>query len=122
MVILAANTINPLQITPEGAIIALLFLGTIVGVLGWMLRLPKETERTRTATRAVRSVNKLTRILVPLLHKNETTDRIVALAAQMVQHRNGNVEVLAVIEVPFMLPLDARVEGDEKYALELMDW
>src|SRR5437867_12573124 len=121
MVILAANTINPLQITPEGAIIALLFLGTIVGVLGWMLRLPKETERTRTATRAVRSVSKLTHILVPLLSKNETTDRVVALAARMVQHRTGDVEVLAVVEVPFTLPLDAKVEDDEKYALEVLD-
>src|SRR5438552_16362129 len=106
MLTLAAVTTNPLQITFIGVLIAILFLASIVSVLGWMLRLPKETERTRTATRAVRSVNKLTRILVPLLHKNETTDRIVALAAQMVQHRNGNVEVLAVIEVPFMLPLD----------------
>ena len=121
MFILGTDTINPLLLNPIGIVIAILFLASIVSVLGWMLRLPKETERTRTATRAVRSVNKLTRILVPLLHKNETTDRIVALAAQMVQHRNGNVEVLAVIEVPFMLPLDARVEEDEKYALELLD-
>src|SRR5579859_2181741 len=121
MLIFAANTINPLLLTPIGAVIAILFLASIVGVLGWMLRLPKETERTRRATRAVRSVNKLTRILVPLLNKNETTDRVVALATQMVRHRNGNVEVLAVLEVPFMLPLDARVEEDEKAALEALD-
>lgn len=120
MFILGADTINPLLLNPIGIAIAFLFLASIVGVLGWMLRLPKETERIRTATKAVRSVNKLTRILVPLLHKNETTDRIVALAAQMARHRNGNVEVLAVIEVSFMLPLDAKVEEDEKYALELL--
>ena len=118
---LAAETINPLQITPVGVIIALLFLVSIVGVLGWMLRLPKETEQTLTATRATRSVNKLTRILVPLLSTGETTDRIVALAAQMVRSRNGSVELLAVMEVPFMLPLDARVEEDEKRALEALD-
>src|SRR6266516_5926288 len=121
MPILATVTTNPLQITFIGVVIALVFLASIVGVLGWMLRLPKETERMHTATKAVRSVNKLTRILVPLLKKNEKTDRSVALAAQMARHRNGNVEVLAVIEVSFMLPLDAKVEEDEKYARELLD-
>jgi len=121
MLTLAAVTTNPLQITVIGTVIAILFLASIVGVLGWMFRLPKETERTRTATRATRSVSKLTRILVPLLSKSEATDRIVALAAQMARSRNGNVELLAVLEVPFTLPLDARVEEDEKHALETLD-
>lgn len=121
MIILAVETTNPLQITPVGVIIALLFLASIVGVLGWMLRLPKETEQTITATRATRSVNKLTRILVPLLSTGETTDRIVALAAQMVRSRNGSAELLAIMEVPLMLPLDARVEEDEKRAHETLD-
>jgi nucleotide-binding universal stress UspA family protein len=121
MPILAAETTNPLHITFIGTVIAIVFLASIVGVLGWMLRLPKETERTRTVTKVVRSVNKLTRILVPLLSKSEATDRIVALAAQMVRSRGGNVELLAVIEVPFTLPLNARMEGDEKLALEALD-
>jgi nucleotide-binding universal stress UspA family protein len=121
MFIIAEITTNPLQVTFIGTVIAILFLVSIVGVLGWMFRLPKETERTRTVARATRSVNKLTRILVPLLSKSEVTDRIVALAAQMVRSRNGNVELLAVLEVPFTLPLDARVEEDEKRALETLD-
>lgn len=117
---LAATLGTPL-LNPVGILIALVFITSIVSVLGWMLRLPKETEETRTATRAVRSVNKLTRILVPVLHKNEVTDRTMALAVQMAQHRNGNVEALAVLEVSLMLPLDARVEDDECCALELLD-
>ncbi len=121
MLIFAAETTNPLQITAIGVIIAFVFLASIVGILGWMLRLPKETERTRTATKAVRSVNKLTRILVPLLNSSEATDRIVALATQMVRQRNGHTDVLAVIEVPFTLPLNAQVEHDEKLALEVLD-
>jgi nucleotide-binding universal stress UspA family protein len=119
--LIAADTINPLQITFVGAIIALLFLTSIVGVLTWMLRLPKEDEQSLTATRAVRSVNKQTRILIPLLNTGEATDRIVALAAQMVRSRNGRAELLTVIEVPFMLPLDARVEEDEKRANTILD-
>jgi nucleotide-binding universal stress UspA family protein len=121
MLTLAAVTPNPLEVTFAGVVIAIVFLASIVGVLGWMFRLPRETERTRTVARATRSVNKLTRILVPLLSKNEATDRIVALASQMVRSRNGNVELLAVLEVPFTLPLDARVEDDEKDALEILD-
>src|SRR5215471_19269679 len=121
MLTFAAVTTNPLEITFISVVTAFLFLGSIVGVLTWMFRLPKETERTRTIARATRSVNKLTRILVPLLSKSEATDRIVALAAQMVRSRNGNVELLVVLEVPFTLPLDARVEEDEKLALETLD-
>jgi len=121
MLTFAAVTTNPLEITFAGVVIAITFLASIVGVLGWMFRVPQDTERTRTIARATRSVNKLTRILVPLLSKSEATDRIVALAAQMVRSRNGNVELLAVLEVPFTLPLDARVEEDEKLANETLD-
>jgi nucleotide-binding universal stress UspA family protein len=119
--IIAVQTTNPLQITAISVVIALLFLSSIVGVLGWMLRLPKVTEQRRTTTRAVRSVNKLAHILVPLLSRNEATDRIVALAAQMAQQRNGTVEVLAVIEVPFTLPLNAHGEDEEQAALLALD-
>jgi len=121
MLILGAETTNPLQITVVGVLIAIVFLISIVGLLGWMLRLPKETEQTRTVTKAMRSVNKLSYILVPLLRMNEATDRIVALAAQMARQRNGNVEALAVIEVPFTLPLNAYVEQDEKLAFEALN-
>src|SRR5690349_2925304 len=105
---------------PIGVVIAILFVASIMIVLGWMLRLPKETESTRTVTQAVRSVSKLRRILVPLLNKSNVTDRIVALAAQMAQSRDGHVELLAVIEVPFMLPLNASVEEDQRQALALL--
>jgi nucleotide-binding universal stress UspA family protein len=117
----ATVTTNPLEVTFVSFMTAILFLASIVGVLVWMFRLPKETEHTRSVARATRSVSKLTRILVPLLSKSEATDRIVALAAQMVRSRNGNVELLAVLEVPFTLPLDARVEEDEKLAIETLD-
>lgn len=109
---------NPLQVTFVGVIIAIVFLTSIVGVLGWMLRLPKETDSMREAAKAVRAVNKMTRILVPLVRENEATDRVVALATQMAHHRNGSIEVLAVIDVPFTLPLNASVEEDEKRARE----
>ncbi len=121
MLLTGADVTNPIHITGIGVGIALLFLACIISVLGWMLRLPKETERTRAATYAVHSVTKTTRILVPLIRKSEFTDRLVALAAQMVRPRDGQVELLAVIEVPFMLPLDAHVEEDEQRALEALD-
>jgi nucleotide-binding universal stress UspA family protein len=121
MLVMGAEVTNPLQINAIGVVIALLFLTSIVGVLGWMLRLPKETERTRTATRAVRSVNKLANILVPVLSKSPVTDRIVALAVQMAQQRDGHVNIVGVIEVPFTLPLNAKVEEDEKLAREALE-
>jgi nucleotide-binding universal stress UspA family protein len=117
----APVTTLPIQLNPVGIGVAIVFLASIACVLGWMLRLPKETARTRVATQAVRSVNKLTRILVPLVRTSEMTDRLVALAAQMVRPRDGQVELLAVIEVPFMLPLDAYVEEEEQAALDALE-
>jgi nucleotide-binding universal stress UspA family protein len=123
MLLIGAETATTiaLQITAIGIVIALLFLISIISVLGWMLRLPKETEHTRAATYAAHSVERITRILVPLIRRNAATDRLVALAAQMVRPRDGQIELLAIIEVPFMLPLDAQVEEDEQYALDLLD-
>ncbi|HEY7414372.1 MAG TPA: universal stress protein [Ktedonobacteraceae bacterium] len=106
----------PLNITPLGVAIAIVFLCSIVGILVWMLRLPKETKRTMAVTRVVRSVRKQVRILVPLLGTEDVNDRMVALATQVAHYRNGEVELLAVIEVPFTLPLDAQVERDEREA------
>ncbi|QBD78683.1 hypothetical protein EPA93_22915 [Ktedonosporobacter rubrisoli] len=109
---------NPLQVTVEGIVIALVFISSIGGVLGWMLRVPRDGERKHAAARVVRSVNKQTRILVPILRSSEVTDRIVVIASQMAHYREGIVDLLAVIEVPFTLPLDAHVEQDKRRALE----
>ncbi len=117
----ALETPLPLNITPIGVILAIVLLCSIVGILGWMLRLPKETERTIAATRVVRSVQKQVRILVSLLGSEEVNNRMVALATQIAHYRNGEVELLAVIEVPFTLPLDARVERDEREAQEKLE-
>lgn len=121
LAMLVATPTNPLLITPVGVLIALLFAASIIGVLGWMLHLPPETELSRTASRAVRSLNKMTRILVPLLHCSEETDRALALALQMARHRNGSVWALAVIEVPFMLPLDATLGEEEERVQALIE-
>jgi nucleotide-binding universal stress UspA family protein len=123
MLIIHANTLetNPLLITPLGVIIAVVFLALIVGILGWMLHLPQETERTREVTRVVRTMKKQARLLVPLLSTGESNDRIVALATQIAHYRSGEVELLAVIEVPFTLPLDAQVEHDERVARSKLD-
>jgi nucleotide-binding universal stress UspA family protein len=117
----SALVTNPLLITPLGVIIAVVFLGSIVGILGWMLRLPQETERTRAVTRAIRSVKQQARILVPLLGTGESNDRLVAMAMQMAHYRHGEVEFLVVMEVPWTLPLDARVEQEEREALEKLE-
>ncbi|WP_069801163.1 universal stress protein [Thermogemmatispora onikobensis] len=121
LVTLVATPTNPLLVTPTGVAIALLFAASIIGVLGWMLHLPPETELSRTASRAVRSLNKMTRILVPLLHCSEESDRALALALQMARHRNGSVWALAVIEVPFMLPLDATLGTEEERVQALVE-
>ncbi len=39
----------------------------------------------------------------------------------MALHRKGSVEVLAVIRVPFTLPLDAHMEQEEKHANEELE-
>ncbi len=111
---------EPIHLTGEGAIIALGFLASIVGVITWMLRLPEQTPTTLRVARAVRSTERANRVLVPA-QGTALSDRMVALGAQLARARKAQVEVLYLIEVPWSLPLEAHLPAAESTANEGLD-
>src|SRR5579885_52457 len=115
-----ATLMQPVHITPAGALIALLFAASISAVLFWMLRLPEQTPTTLRVARAVRLAQHANRILVPL-QGGAVSDRIVALGAQMARARRALMEVYYIIQVPSTLPLGARLPEEESCAREVLD-
>ena len=111
---------QPVHVTLAGAIIALVFAASISGVIFWMLRLPEQTPTTLRVARAVRLALRANRVLVPV-QGGVLSDRIVALGAQMAKARQAVLEVFYVIEVPWTLPLNARLAEEEVLAREVLD-
>jgi nucleotide-binding universal stress UspA family protein len=108
------------NITPAGVIIAFIFLTSIIGVITWMLRVPEETPTTLRIAKAVRLTERANRILVPV-QGAALSDRMVALGSQMAKARQAQIEVFYVIEVPWTLPLSARLPDAERLADEVLD-
>lgn len=108
------------HVTLEGTILAVAFLASIVGVITWMLDVPEQTPTTLRVARAVRQTEHANRVLVPI-QGTALSDRVVALGAQMAKDREAQLEVLYVIEVPWTLPLGARLEEAESTARETLD-
>lgn len=111
---------QPVHVTVVGAIIAVVFLASISGVIFWMLRLPEQTPTTLRVARAVRLTQHANQILVPVLG-GPRSDRSVALGAQMASARQAPIEVFYLIEVPWTLPLNARLPRAEARAREVLE-
>lgn len=111
---------EPVHVTLPGVIIALVFAASIISVIAWMLRLPEETPTTLRIAKAVRQTERANRILVPV-QGMALSDRMVALGAQMAKARQAQIEVFYVIEVPWTLPLSARLPEAERVAEDVLE-
>lgn len=103
------------HLTLLGAIVAFAFGASIIGVIFWMLQLPEQTPTTLEVAKAVRQTERANRILVPV-QGLALSDRMIALGAQMAKVRQAQVEVFYVIELPWTLPLNARLPRAEQQA------
>ena len=104
---------EPIHLTVAGTVIALSFSSAIIAVVTWMLRLPEQTPTTRQVAKAMRMTERANIILVPV-QGTALSDRMVALGAQMAKARRAQLVVFYVVEVPWMLPLDAHLPGAEQ--------
>jgi len=111
---------EPVHLTVEGAIIALGFAASIIGLIVWMLRLPEQTPTTLRVTKAIRLTERANRILVPV-QGTALSDRMVALGAQMARARGAQIEVFYVIDVPWTLPLSAHLPEAEQVAKDSLE-
>jgi nucleotide-binding universal stress UspA family protein len=104
------------QLSLIGAVLALVYVGTISSILWWMLHIPKVGGIEQQVGRIQREAARFARIVVPV-QGDVVSDRLVALASQMAKYRGAVMDVLYVIEVPLHLPIDA-VSDDQQRSAE----
>jgi nucleotide-binding universal stress UspA family protein len=105
------------QASVIGAVIALIYVGTISSILWWMLHIPRAGDVEQHVRRVTREASRFARILVPV-QGDVLSDRLVALGSQMSKYRGATMDVLYVIEVPLTLPITAGMEDQERQARE----
>jgi len=108
----------PIRIDPIGLIIALLFAGSMGGLLIWMLRLPANIPAA--AAKARRSVFAIKRILVPTVGL-PYSERAVELACRLGQEQKADVILVHVVEVPRTMPLGVPLPEAEAEAAKALE-
>lgn len=108
----------PIQIHPMGLILALLFAGSMGGLLLWMLWLPIQIPAA--AAKARRSVFAVKRIVVPTVGL-PYAERAVELACRLGQEQNAEVLLVHVLEVPRTLPLGVPLPEAEAEAVRILE-
>ncbi|MCL4516629.1 MAG: universal stress protein [Firmicutes bacterium] len=106
------------QITPLGALLAVTFATAMISLIWWMFHVPPPVPAL--VARVRRSVEAVKTILVPTtgaLHSK----RAVELAARLGSDQKAEIILTHVIEVPFVLPLNAPLPDAEKKAREALD-
>jgi len=84
-------------IDPLGALIALIFTVCVVGLLSWMLLVPRQV--AVQVARARRAVGGVKRILVPL-EWGVASDRAVELACRLGKEQHADIYLAYIIEIP----------------------
>lgn len=110
------------QLTPHmtvaGFTAALIFAGTVITVLWWLLAVPPQV--AAVAAHARRIVSSIRRIVVPVsMHAN--WERAVELACRLGEEQKAEVLLTYVIEIPFTLSLNAPMGKAEKTAQEILE-
>jgi len=108
----------PIQIHPLGIILALIFAGSMGGLLLWMLWLPVKIPAA--AAKAYRSVFAVKRILVPTIGL-PYAERAVELACRLGQEQKAEVFLVHVLEVPRTLPLGVPMPEAEAEAVKVLE-
>ena len=104
---------SPVHISLAGVLLAITFGGPMLAVLLWMLRVPRPV--SAGVARARRSPEDSRVILVPVT-RSRNSQREVELAAQLAKEQRAAILLVYVIQVPWTLPLGARLEQADQEA------
>ncbi len=103
------------QTTVLGAILAIAFGGSLLGIIWWMLHPPPQvSQSTAKATVAVSAIH---RIIVPTTGTTYS-EKAVELACRLGREQKAEIVIAYVIEVPFTLPLGAEMGKSEVTAMD----
>ena len=107
-----------ISVNPLGAVIAAGFLLGVVGVLAWMLWVPRPI--AQPVARARRSVGGVRRLLVPL-EWGVTSSRAVELACRLGREQHADVYLVYLLEIPRTRALNAPLhEGEAERARQAL--
>jgi nucleotide-binding universal stress UspA family protein len=91
-----------LALTPVGILLAVTFSVGLAATMGWMLRVPPPAPRG--ATSALRSVQVIHKVLVPLVDLGASV-RAVELACRLGMQQHAELVLAYVYEIPLTSPL-----------------
>ncbi len=106
-----------IAIHPLGLLIALIFAGSMGGLIWWMFRIPPYLPAP--VAKAVVSVEAIKRILVPTVG-TQFAGREVELACRLGREQKAEILLAYLLEVPRTLPLEAPLPTEESKAREAL--
>jgi len=108
----------PIHVSAIGVLLAFVFGGPLIGVLLWMLRAPGPSSADLGRPRPPREEARL--ILIAVSASTDLKDE-VDLLTQLASERQAAILLLYVIEVPWTLPLGAKLDAADREAQAALD-
>lgn len=105
------------QVTFLGALLALIFGGSLSSILWWMLHPPAQVSLSVAKARV--AVSAIKKIIVPTTGTTYS-EKAVELACRLGEQQKAEIIVTYVIEIPFTLPLNASMEKAETIANDVL--
>lgn len=105
--------------SPLGALIAVVLAGCIFATIWWMLHPPTNLVQ-RMARKAESDLERLIGSILVVFAAEIDSAHMMALAARLARGERSELLALYIIEVPFTLPPDARMPGEERAALDAL--
>lgn len=105
------------RITLGGAIAAVVFAAALLGVIIWLLSVPRPV--TAVAARARRIVSAIHRIVVPV-HSHGNWAAAIELACRLGEQQRAEILLTSVVEIPFTLSLNTGMTKAVSEAQELL--
>ncbi len=110
---------NTVTISYVGALIALALAAAVGATLWWMLHPPVSFVQ-KLAKRAETELERLVGSIVVVFSPEIESAHMMALVTKLARGEKSNVLAIYVIEVPFTLPPDASMPGEERGALDAL--
>jgi nucleotide-binding universal stress UspA family protein len=108
-----------ITVTVPGAIVAVLIIIAITSTLWWMLH-PPATHVQRLAKKATSDLERMVGSIIVVFSEEIASTHMMALAAKLARGERSELLAIYVIEVPYSLPPDAKMEVEERSALDAL--
>lgn len=108
-----------IEITYAGIVLAILTVVSIWLTLHWMLHPPK-TKADLAARRAVEQLERQLGAVVVVFSPDIASQHMMALAAKLARGERAQLLAVYIVEVPFTLPTQAPMEGEDRDALDVL--